>query len=106
VFGIAYNTSHFGYSPFGETPSCYTSSGGCGYDSLNIALSNEPTNISVGTDPNQGTVWQNSPFGSQYCDGGAAGTNVFRLDSPGGGTNACWSPYIPAVQFEAGGGKR
>jgi hypothetical protein len=100
VFGIAYNTTHFGYNPVGESASCFATSAGCGYDSLNIALSNEPTDVSSGSDVTPSTVWQNSPLGSVYCDGGLAGTNTFRLDSP---TSACWSPYIPAVQIKAGG---
>ena len=107
VYGISYNTSHYGYQPYGESAACYTSAGGCGYDSLNIALSLDPANVTVGSDPSPGTVWQNSPYGSQYCDGGAAGTGTFRLDSPG---TPCWgvnSPatapyYVPAVQFKAG----
>ena len=102
VFGVAYNTTHYGYSPIGESAACYTSSGGCGYDSLNIALSQDPTNVTAGSDPNPGTVFQNSSVASEYCDGGAAGTGTFRLDSPG---NACWSVngdgnppyYIPAL---------
>jgi hypothetical protein len=108
VYGIAYNTSHYGYQPFGESTACYTSSGGCGYDSLNIALSQDPTNVAVGSDPNPGTVWQSAVYGSDYCDGGTAGTGTFRLDSP---ASACWgisaptsAPYyVPAVQFKAGG---
>jgi hypothetical protein len=105
VYGIAYNTTHYGYAPIGEAATCYTSSGGCGYDSLNIALSQDPTDVSVGSDPNPGTVFQNSPLGSEYCDGGLAGTGRFRLDSP---TSACWGVnapytsapwYVPAVQF-------
>lgn len=105
VYGIAYNTSHYGYHAFGESTACYTSSGGCGYDSLNIALSQDPTDVTVGGDSNQGTVWQNAVYGSDYCDGGTAGIGVFRLDSP---TSACWSVstgapyYVPAVQFKAG----
>jgi hypothetical protein len=96
VYGIVYNTTSYGPAPFGPLTTCYASSGGCGYDSLNIALSNEPTDVSVGSDPNPGTVFQNSSIGSEYCDLGSAGTGFFRLDSP---TSACWSPYIPAVQF-------
>ncbi len=104
VFGIAYNTTHYGYNPIGEGASCYGSSGGCGYDSLNIGLSQDPTDLTAGSDPNPGTVWQYSSQGSEYCDGGAAGTSVFRLDSP---SSACWSVnsdnnppyYIPAVKF-------
>ncbi len=90
VYGIVYNTRDYGPSPLGVTGP---------YDSLNIALSNEATDVSAGTDTNLGTVWQNSPYGSQYCDGGLAGTGTFRLDSL---TSACWTPYVPAVQFKAG----
>jgi hypothetical protein len=109
VYGISYNTSHNGYQPFGQSTACYTSSGGCGYDSLNIALSQDPTNVTVGSDPNPGTVWQYSNYASEFCDGGAAGTGFYRLDSPA--PPSCWgvSPpytsapyYVPAVQFKAG----
>jgi hypothetical protein len=107
VFGIVYNTTHYGPVPIGETAPCFTnlSGGGCGYDSLNIALSSESNiNPSVGSDPYPGTVWQNSPYASHYCNGGgtiSVAYGFFRLDSPG---VPCWAPYIPAVQFKAGGG--
>lgn len=114
VYGIAYNTTHFGYHPIG-TAACDATSQGCPYDSLNIALSQDPQNVTAGTDPNPGTVWQNSPYGGEYCDGGTAGTGIFRLDSPEPGMN-CWSVsysptgpyyapyYVPAVQFTASAG--
>jgi hypothetical protein len=104
VFGIAYNTTHYGYNPIGESAPCFNSAGGCGYDSLNIALSQDPTNLTAGSDPNFGTVFQNSSIGGEYCDGGAAGTGSFRLDSPA--SPSCWGAgndptlppyYIPAV---------
>jgi hypothetical protein len=107
VFGVGYSTSGYGPSPNGCSNPCNTSSGGCGYDSLNIALAQDPTNVTVGSDPNPGTVFQNSPYGSEYCDGGAAGIGTFRLDSPA--VPSCWgvnSPYtaapfyVPAVQFK------
>jgi hypothetical protein len=44
VYGIAYNTSHYGPNPIGEADACYTSSGGCPYDSLNIGLEIRPKN--------------------------------------------------------------
>jgi hypothetical protein len=111
VFGIAYNTTHYGYAPIGESAACYTSSGGCGYDSLNIALTQDNGtghggNVSAGSDRYPGKVYQNAVYGSDYCDGGTAGVNIFRLDSPTG--PSCWgtvSPYtnapffIPAVKF-------
>jgi hypothetical protein len=106
VYGISYNTTDYGPSPYGPTTACHATTAGCPYDSLNIALSEDPTNMTAGSNPNPGTVFQNSPLPSEYCDGGAAGVGVFRLDSP---TNACWSVgatgppwYVPAVQFTEG----
>lgn len=96
VYGIVYNSSHYGLAPQGEATACYTTTAGCPYDSLNIGLSTE-TDVTAGSDPNPGTVWQNSPIAGEYCDGGTV--NTFRLDSP---TSACWTGYVPAVQFKAG----
>ncbi|HEY1989790.1 MAG TPA: fibronectin type III domain-containing protein [Acidimicrobiales bacterium] len=95
IYGIGYDTSTFGPNPTGVPGPA---------DSLNLALSQDPTNVSVGSDPNPGTVFQNSPDAAFYCDSGAAGVGTFRLDSP---TVACWgvsSPagppsYVPAVQI-------
>jgi hypothetical protein len=95
VFGIAYNTTDAGYHPVGTT-ACNSSSGGCGYDSLNIALSQEPP--TVGTDSNPGKIFQNAVYAASYCDGGTAGTGFFRLDSPT--CNWLNAPSIPAVQFK------
>jgi len=111
VYGVSYNTTHFGPNPIGESAACYTTSQGCPYDSLNIALSTDDlghadNNVTVGTDTNSGTLWQNSSIASEYCDGGAAGTGTFRLDSP---NTACWSQvgsgapyYVPAIEFLTG----
>ncbi len=119
VYGISYNTSNHGPNPVGTAP-CQSTSAGCPYDSLNIALSNDNpgasgndpnaggNNVTVGTDTNPGTLWWDTTVGSFYCDGGTAGTGTFRLDSP---DNACWgenSPYtsspfyVPAIQFMTG----
>jgi hypothetical protein len=84
VYGIVYNTRDFGPSPTGVTGP---------YDSLNIALSTD-ADVSAGSSTS-GTVWQNSPYGGAYCDGGLAGTGTFRADA------GCWAPYVPAVQFKA-----
>jgi hypothetical protein len=117
IYGIAYNTSDWGAQPQRPQP-CNSSSGGCGYDSLNVALSTEPTAPGPGTDAYPGTVYENvvnSGYAGNYCDAGAAGINVFRIDEPAnyptsdGSTSTCWSAnsptvqpwYIPAVQFNA-----
>lgn len=98
VYGIVYNTTHFGPQPIGENAACYSTTStaaGCFYDSLNIALA--PV-VTVGTKPYFNTIYQNSPIAGEYCDNGLAGTGTFRLDSP---TAACWAGYIPAARFSA-----
>lgn len=103
VYGIAYNTSHYGYSPVGSV-GC--PAGGCGYDSLNIALSENLTNVTVGETP-ENEVWQFSSIGALYCDSGTAGVNVFRSDAGCWGVDAPYTDlpyYVPAVQFKAAGG--
>jgi hypothetical protein len=106
VFGIAYNTSDYGYAPYGDSTVCHSSSTGCPYDALNIGLANDPNNLSRGSDPYIGGMYQNSPTASEYCDSGNAGTGTFRFDSPS--TPSCWVDtfygtdgyYIPAIEFK------
>jgi hypothetical protein len=95
VFGIAYNTSHYGPHPIGESATCFASSGGCPYDSLNIALA---PSVTVGSKPFPNTLYQNAVYAGDYCDNGADGVGVMRLDSL---TNACWTGLVPAVQLTA-----
>ena len=78
TYGIAYNTTHYGYLPIGESAPCFTSSGGCGYDSLNVALSTE-TDVSAGSDNFLGSVLIDRQL----------------ISDPWGGL------YIPAVLFKA-----
>jgi len=108
IYGITFNTNTSGLHPLGYSGPA---------DSLNVALSQEPSSPSVGSDTYQGTVYtdiHDGGYQSNYCDGGAAGISVFRIDEPTGyptnnGTNSgCWSVsgntapwYIPAVQFNA-----
>jgi hypothetical protein len=99
VYGVAYNSTHYGPNPVGESATCYTSSGGCPYDSLNIGLAPK---VNVGSKPHPDTIYQNSSLGAEYCDGGVAGVGTMRLDSP---TIACWAGYVPAVRFTASGGR-
>jgi hypothetical protein len=62
VYEISYNTTHYGPNPLGEGTSCFVA-GNCPYDSLNIGLSAGPT---VGTDPDQASVWTNGAAGPLY----------------------------------------
>lgn len=107
IYGIAFSTSGYGPAPYGYNNACNSTEAGCPYDSLNLALSNDPADVSVGTDPQQGTIYWNTATAANYCDDGAAGTGTFRIDSPGYPT--CWSEdgsgnapyYVPSVQFDA-----
>jgi len=118
IYGIAYDTSDNGNSPNGDIPptdapwgdltTCHSSPGGCGYDSLNVAQSQEPTAPSVGTDDYPGTVYWNVQQADyavnevcNYITSGpnfeGGGLNVFRIDEPAnyptgdGTTSGCWS---------------
>ena len=93
IIGIAYNTTHYGYNPIGESAPCFTTSGGCAYDSLNVGTSASPP--SVGTQPLPDDAYLNSSQADMYCDGGTAGTGTFRLDA------GCWTGYQPAFQVNA-----
>jgi hypothetical protein len=107
IFGIAYNTTHYGSVPVGTSAPCFSTSAGCGYDSLNVALTEDPTNVRVGTSVVPGKLWLASTWAGNYADGGAAGVGVFRIDSPivapWWGINdpsaAPW--YVPAIKVFA-----
>ena len=93
IISVEYNTSSWGYEPIGTSPACFTSSGGCPYDSLNVGT--EPGPPSVGTMPLPDDAYLNSATGGQYCDGGAGGTGFFRLDA------GCWTGFQPAIKVSA-----
>jgi len=110
VYGIAYNTSDYGAAPYGDSTACHSTTEGCGYDSLNVGLTQDPDNLNVGADTYPGYVWWNTQTAGDYCDGGVAGTGTFRFDSPGTAPdNQCWGVdsehggpwYIPSVAFNA-----
>lgn len=90
IYGIAYNTTHYGYSPIGEATACFGTPQGCGYDSLNVALEGVAT---VGVDPAPDDAYWNTLIAGWYCDGGAGGSGVFRLDQ------GCWTGYKSSVRF-------
>lgn len=110
IFGIAYNTTSYGYAPIGTGAACVSTSQGCGYDSLNVAVTEDPTNVSVGSSVVPGKPWINSQTPSVYVDGGAAGVGTFRIDSPlvapgwGSGASSSSAPwYVPALKVFADG---
>lgn len=93
VFGIAYNTTHYGYSPIGESAECFGTAAGCPYDSLNVGLG--PA-VTVGSKPYPDTVFQNAAA-NEYCDSTPI-PGTLNLDSP---TLGCWAGFVPAIQVTA-----
>jgi len=104
VYGVAWNTSSYGYDPIGDEAECAAVQyAGCPYDLLNLGTEGTaPAN--VGTDLSPNGAYQFSVFPSAYCDGGAGGASVFRFD------DGCWGGFNPLVRFSrfveepAGGG--
>jgi hypothetical protein len=97
IISAAYNTTHYGSSPIGESAPCYTEDGGCGYDSLNVALTGPP---SIGSNPRPDDAYVDSTWGGAYCDGGAGGTGTFRLDVATG-PSCNWTGAQPMFRVRA-----
>lgn len=76
IITVSYNTSHHGYSPIGET-ACNTTTEGCPYDSLNVAIL-EPAEKKpleeVGSVPTPEDVYVNSTYPEMFCTSGTEGT--------------------------------
>ena len=78
---LAYQTSNYGKPAMATSRAARPQ--GCPYDSLNVGLPGPPT---VGTLPRPDDAYLDSVTRrAQYCDGGAGGTDMFRLDA------GCWS---------------
>jgi hypothetical protein len=92
VVSLAYNTTHYGYHPYGELTACFTSPGGCGYDSLNVGLSAPP---SVGSLPHPSAAYVNSSWPGAYCAANAV-TGSLTYDA------GCWTGFQPAVAIQQG----
>jgi hypothetical protein len=90
IFGVAYNTTHYGYTPIVAAP-CNSSPGGCGYDSLNVAVANPAVSNTVGSNPAPSDAYQYTIY-SSCLDGPII---PFGLDA------GCWAGFKPAIRFNA-----
>jgi hypothetical protein len=90
IVTLAYNTTHYGATPYGSDTDCYISDGGCGYDSLNVGLvGDDPT---AGSQPTPDDAYLSSTSPGAYCDSGTGGTGELRYDA------GCWTGYQPAFE--------
>lgn len=85
IYGVAYNTETWGYTPIGSPGP---------YASLNFGLADQPP--SVGINPFPDTAYWNTQTASNYADNGAGGVGIFRRDTG-------WTPFSGAVTFETQG---
>lgn len=90
IFTLVYNTSHYGPNPIGQSTPCYTTSAGCGYDSLNISADGPGGPIGSPIDPDG--IFDSFANAGEYCVP-ALGLG-FRQDTAPG----CWTTNHP--QFE------
>jgi hypothetical protein len=73
IVSVSYNTSDHGPHPIGQS-ACNTTSEGCPYDSLNVALG-EPAEhtLSIGSDPTE-DLYVDAKYPEMFCSGGTEGT--------------------------------
>ena len=94
IFGIAYNTSLYGSTPIGKSPSCYSTLAGCPYDSLNVSA--EGNGGLTGKVLDQNGIFLNISYSDPKCPIPVLGQ--FRLDTSS--VYGCsWLDYHPQIQF-------
>jgi hypothetical protein len=59
IWTVKYNTTHNGEVPVGPTAACFTASGGCGYDSLNVGAESLPNAPFAGVDLDENQAFRN-----------------------------------------------
>jgi hypothetical protein len=94
IVTVAYNTTHYGPVPVRESAACYTASGGCPYDSLNISTdSNDGVYQVIGAAVDPDGIFVNYTSPGNSCSGTAA--PGLALDGE------CWAGYHPEIQVQA-----
>ena len=84
VWGVAFNTEHYGYAPTGESGP---------WNSLNVGADTLPGQPAVGVDVEPDGAFLNSLNADSYSDNGLGGTGTFRYDPAG------WADYEPMACF-------
>ncbi len=101
IYGISYNTSTNEYSPLGASSNRPV-------DSLNVALTTEPSNVSVGSDAHSGKIFlaQSAATGSSQIAncGGTLTAGLFQEYTVGCANGLGSVNNIPAVQINVAGG--
>jgi hypothetical protein len=97
IVSVSYNTSTHGPSPYGTGTACFTTTAGCPYDSLNVAVSEPAENtLSLGSQPTE-ELFVNSTYNEMYC-GSSATLGTF---GPSGVCPAWYGGAQPVVRVSA-----
>jgi hypothetical protein len=100
IVTFAYNSTHYGPMPVGESAACYSSNPGCPYDSLNISSDGPGGYIGSVIDPNGDFVNFYSP--TYYCQPHVWQGDVVQLDNTAG----CWAGYHPQIEVTSDRNRR
>jgi hypothetical protein len=92
---VAFNATHYGLMPIGEAATCFTSSGGCPYDSLNISA--EGTGGATGAVLDPDGIFVNYTLANTACSPSTVVTGILADDTAPG----CWTNNHPQIQVEA-----
>jgi hypothetical protein len=98
IISVAYNTSDYGAEPQRpNAPACESGSGGCYFDSLNVAIreKGEPEQPSVGATPDGSEVYLDSANPELFCPPGSPSPGSLVQSGP------CWSEEQPAIKITA-----
>lgn len=60
IWTVRFNTTHYGYNPIGENATCFASTVGCGYDSLNVGTQSFTGAPYAGTDVSEDVAFRSS----------------------------------------------
>jgi hypothetical protein len=93
IVTVAYNTTHYGYNPIGQSATCFGTSAGCPYDSLNISTDTS-AGIFVGLPLDPDGIFVNYTSSANACPGNTT-TGVLALDT------GCWDGSHPEIQVQA-----
>ncbi|MHB1572183.1 MAG: hypothetical protein ACYC0H_23670, partial [Solirubrobacteraceae bacterium] len=104
IVSLAYNTTSWGYDPQGTQFPCFSTSGGCGYDSLNVGLIDNVA-PSVGSDPATNTAYINTATaGNTNGTTGVFGPDVASSPTdPAGFGDGGSGYYQPAIEISTNG---
>jgi hypothetical protein len=101
IVTVAYNTSDAGPEPLGDNTACHSTTEGCPYDSLNIAVAGVgPTGLAngVGAFLDWNGIFVNYTNPANSCSGEIA-TGELLLDTSA--TTPCWSGLHPLIEVQA-----